>query len=58
MLFEPDVRFHILVKFGSLSSRLLENTSSAYDMFYWYKYRLGVNLDFSHPSVFGVGISF
>ena len=30
---------------------------SAYDMFSWYKY-LSVILVFSHPSVYGVGISF
>ena len=30
---------------------------SAYDMFSWYKY-LSVILAFSHPLVFGVGISF
>ena len=28
MLFEPDVRFHILVKFGLLSARLLGNSCS------------------------------
>ena len=44
MLFEPYVRFHILVH-------------SAYYMFSWYKY-LSVILVFSHSSVFGVGISF
>ena len=28
MLFEPDVNFHILVKFGLLSGRLLGNSCS------------------------------
>ena len=44
MLFEPYVRFHIAAH-------------SAYDMFSCYKY-LSVILAFSHPSVYGVGISF
>ena len=58
MLFEPYVHFHFLVRFRLLSGRLLGNSCySAYYMFSLYKY-LSVFLVFSHPSVYGVGISF
>ena len=54
VLFEPYVRFHILVKFGYLSGRLLRNSCSlGLRYVFWYKY-LNVILVFSHPSVCGM----
>ena len=56
VLFEAYVRFQI---FSSV--RVTEwppiGKIAVYDMFSWYKY-LSVILVFSHPSVYGVGISF
>ena len=51
MLFEPYVRFHILLSSGN-SGRLLGNSCS---LGLWC---LSVNLDFFTPVGFGVGISF
>ena len=49
MLSEPYVRF--LAAYWGIAAH------SAYDMVSWYKY-LSAILVFSHPSVYGVGISF
>ena len=56
MLFEPYVRFHI---FSSVRVAAYWGIAdhSAYVIFSWYKC-LSVILVFSHPSVYGVGISF
>ena len=56
MLFESYVRFHI---FSSLRVTAFWEivAHSVYDMFSWYKY-LSVILVYSHPSVYGVGVSF
>ena len=59
MLFEPYVRYHIfstvwVTEWPPIGGKAAH---SAYDMFSLYKY-LSVILVFSHPSVYGVGISF
>ena len=59
MLFEPYVRFHIFSSVRVTEWPAIGGIAahSAYDMFSWYKY-LSVILVFSHPSAYGLEISF
>ena len=58
VLFEPYVRFHILVQFGHLSGRLLGKSCSLGLRYVFLVQVSECHLSFSNPLVYGVGVCF